>query len=67
MATKNLARTAIEGGRVGRNKWERRYSHTTERTSTREFCDKLMMAFSLRRRIVFIKNLMISLDQCTAG
>lgn len=41
MATKNLARTAIEGGRVGRNKWERRYSHTTERTSTREFCDKL--------------------------
>lgn len=41
MSTKNLARTAIEGGRVGRNKWERRYSHTTERTSTREFCDKL--------------------------
>lgn len=41
MATKNLARTAIEGGRIGHNKWERRYSHTTERTSAREFCDKV--------------------------
>lgn len=41
MATKNLARSAIEGGRVGRNKWERRNSHTTERTSAREFCDKV--------------------------
>lgn len=41
MSTKRLQKTVIEGGRVGRNKWERRYSHTTERTSTREFCDKL--------------------------
>jgi hypothetical protein len=41
MATKNLARTAIEGGRTGRNKWERRNSHNTERTSAREYCTKV--------------------------
>jgi hypothetical protein len=40
MATKNLARTAIEGGRTGRNTWERRYSHNTERTSEREYCNQ---------------------------
>src|SRR5574339_63783 len=41
MATKNLARTAIEGGRTGRNTWERRHSHNVERTSEREFCNKV--------------------------
>ena len=41
MSTKKLQKTVIEGGRVGRNTWERRNSHTSERTSTREFCDKV--------------------------
>lgn len=38
MSKKNLARSAIEGGRYGRNKWERRYSHTEERNAAREYC-----------------------------
>jgi hypothetical protein len=41
MSTKRLQKTVIEGGRVGRNKWERRNSHNSERTSVREFCDKV--------------------------
>lgn len=41
MGTKKLSRTAIEGGRTGRNKWERRNSHNTERTSERDFCQKV--------------------------
>jgi len=36
MATKNLARTAIEGGRVGSNKYDRRASHGEERARQRE-------------------------------
>ena len=35
MATKNLSRTPIEGGRTGRNKYERRHSHREERAATR--------------------------------
>lgn len=41
MATKNLARTVIEGGRNGRNKWERRHSHDTERASERDYLNKV--------------------------
>lgn len=41
MSTKNLSRTAIEGGRVGRNTWERRDSHNSERASARDFCEKV--------------------------
>lgn len=37
MGTKNLARTAIEGGRVGRNKWERRYSHAETRAHEKAY------------------------------
>ncbi len=37
MATKNLARTVIEGGRTGSNTWDRRQSHTFERASEKEF------------------------------
>lgn len=37
MATKNLARTIIEGGRARYNKWERNYSHKEERALTREY------------------------------
>lgn len=37
MATKNLARTVIEGGRAGYNKFERYESHRTERAQAREF------------------------------
>lgn len=36
MATKNLARTVIEGGRHPRNVWERRSSNTRERRQVRE-------------------------------
>jgi hypothetical protein len=32
MSTKNLARTVIEGGRCGRNRWERRRSNALERS-----------------------------------
>ena len=35
MATKNLSRTPIEGGRTGRNKHDRRYSNREERVATR--------------------------------
>ena len=40
MATKNLARTIIEGGRARSNQWERNYSHRRERASMREFLRK---------------------------
>lgn len=36
MATKNLARTVIEGGRHPQNVWERRWSNTRERRQERE-------------------------------
>lgn len=38
MSKKNLARTAIEGGRANSNKWDRRNSHTEERNAAREYC-----------------------------
>jgi hypothetical protein len=41
MATKKLSRTAIEGGRYGRNKWERRYSSREERARERAYLDKV--------------------------
>ncbi len=41
MAKKNLARTAIEGGRAGRNKWERNYSHKEERSYVRSYTTEL--------------------------
>lgn len=37
MATKNLARTAIEGGRIGSNKWDRRYSHKETRSDQKSY------------------------------
>lgn len=43
MGTKNLARTAIEGGRTGSNKWERRDSHNSERASARDYCNKVRL------------------------
>jgi hypothetical protein len=41
MSKKNLARTAIEGGRYGRNKWERRYSNRIERAAERNYLSKV--------------------------
>lgn len=41
MSKKNLAGTTIEGGRAGSNKWDRRNSHTQERRSSRDFCNKV--------------------------
>jgi len=40
MATKNLARTIIEGGRRYYNRWERNYSHRVERVQTRTFLSR---------------------------
>ncbi len=37
MATKNLARTAIEGGRYSRNQLERKESTRAERAATRDW------------------------------
>jgi hypothetical protein len=37
MSKKNLARTAIEGGRTGSNKWDRHYSHKETRAQERAF------------------------------
>lgn len=37
MATKNLARTIIEGGRARSNQWERNHSHRSERAAARAF------------------------------
>jgi len=37
MATKNLARTVIEGGRISSNKFDRRQSHKEERVDERSF------------------------------
>jgi hypothetical protein len=41
MSTKRLQKTVIEGGRNGRNKWERRHSHDTERASERDYLNKV--------------------------
>ena len=41
MSKKNLARTTIEGGRHNSNKWDRRNSHTEERRSARDYCNKV--------------------------
>lgn len=41
MSKKNLSRTAIEGGRTGRSKWNRRNSHNIERASERDYCRRL--------------------------
>lgn len=38
MSKKKLSRSIIEGGRVSRNKWERRDSHNKQRASERDYC-----------------------------
>lgn len=43
MSTKNLARTIIEGGRVGRNKWERRNSHAENRAAERNYLKEVAL------------------------
>jgi hypothetical protein len=40
MSTKNLAKTVIEGGRYGGNKYDRRKSSQEERVRAKEFCKK---------------------------
>lgn len=37
MSTKKLSKTVIEGGRIGRNKWERRNSHAEFRAEERDY------------------------------
>ncbi len=37
MSTKNLARTVIEGGRAGSNKWDRRNSHAEQRAAEHNY------------------------------
>jgi hypothetical protein len=41
MSTKNLARTAIEGGRTGFSTWTRRYSHRRVRVGTQELLARI--------------------------
>lgn len=43
MSVKKLQRTVIEGGRASRSKWDRRNSHSLERTSEREFCHRAVI------------------------
>lgn len=42
MATKNIARSALEGGRHNFNKWDRRNSHAEERAEVRDYCKRLV-------------------------
>lgn len=42
MSTKNLARTVIEGGRYGGNKWDRRNSSAEERVRVRAYCKRVL-------------------------
>lgn len=60
MATKNLARTVIEGGRSGYNKFDRRYSNRQDRQRAREFTHRVLFDAELaeatdvpRRRVVW--------------
>lgn len=43
MSTKNLARSIIEGGRVGRNKWERHNSHAEQRAQVRNYLKEVTL------------------------
>jgi hypothetical protein len=43
MSTKNLARTAIEGGRHKGNKWDRRNSHAEARAELRDYLKKVRL------------------------
>lgn len=43
MSTKRLSKTVIEGGRYGRNKWERRYSHMEVRAQQRNYLKEVMV------------------------
>lgn len=42
MATKNIARSALEGGRHSYNKWERRHSHNEERAQVRDYLNRVL-------------------------
>ncbi len=42
MSTKNLAHTAIEGGRHNYNKWDRRYSHAETRADEKAYISEIM-------------------------
>lgn len=62
MATKNLARTIIEGGRARYNKFERRYSHRQERALARAYFSRASKqaegfeALSIRERTKVYKG-----------
>lgn len=43
MSTKNLARTVIEGGRHGHNKYDRRNSSAIERVHARQYCKQVTL------------------------
>lgn len=42
MSTKRLSKTAIEGGRRGFNKWERRHSHAEVRAEERDYIKEVL-------------------------
>ena len=41
MSTKDISRSALEGGRHRYNKWERRYSNRQARARVREWLDQV--------------------------
>jgi hypothetical protein len=43
MATKNMARSALEGGRAGYSKYERREAYAEERAEVRDYLKKVMV------------------------
>src|SRR5208283_712740 len=43
MSTKNLARTVIEGGRTGHNKWKRRNSHAENRAAEHNYLQDITL------------------------
>lgn len=56
MSKKNLAGTAIEGGRANYNKWERRESHAEERAYEKDFISKVIIDPDLADKLVIKKR-----------
>ena len=63
MSTKNLARTAIEAGRRGYNKWERNYSHRQERVRARNYLTRVILDPELADEIVCEPRPVVMRDQ----
>jgi hypothetical protein len=62
MTTKRLSRTVIEGGRYGRNKWERRYSSREERARIRNYLSDVIKDLEFAEEEVVPKRTKVSKD-----